>query len=231
MRFGPLLSVAFLLSISLITFPARSVAQQDDLERNNGNFPLSIGVSLFLGKGVPKDLVMAARYIRMAADQGNADAQNLLGTMFKAGEGVEKDNHEAAKLFRKAANNGHAEAQNNLGMLYTSGHGVPQDYLESIKWYRLSANQGSPNAQHNLGVAFNHGLGVSKNHIVAYALFNLASANKTGDDRAVVAGRTLTASRLTRTEILEAQALTRRMSETGKLIATLDEYINRPKSK
>jgi len=224
-------TLILIISAVLFSLASTSVAQQIDRGAAKGELQLSIGVSLFNGEGVPKDVVLAARYIRIAADQGNADAQNMLGTMYKAGEGVVKDNHESAKWFRMAAISGHAEAQSNLGIMYASGHGVPQDYLESIKWFRLSANQGSPNAQHNLGVAFNQGLGVPKNQIVAYALFNLASANKTADDRAVIAGRAIASISLNPTQILEAQALTRRMSGDGKLIGALDEYLNRPKTK
>lgn len=231
MRLQSQLALILLLLAVHTTLPVEAVAQETNRGEAKGQLQMLIGAKMFIGDGVPKDVLLAARYIRTAADLGNADAQNMLGTMYKSGEGVAKDNHKSAKWFRQAANTGHAEAQCNLGIMYASGHGVPQDYLESVRWFRLSANQGSTNAQHNLGVAFNQGRGVQKNQTAAYALFNIASANKTANDSAVIAGRTLASISLNPTQILEAQALTRRMSKSGKLISALDEYLKSPNAK
>jgi len=40
------------------------------------------------GKGVPQDFAEAMKWYRLAADQGNASAQNNLGRMFFQGQGV-----------------------------------------------------------------------------------------------------------------------------------------------
>jgi hypothetical protein len=47
------------------------------------------------GLGVPKDDAQAAVWFRKAADQGNTDGQNLLGTLYAVGEGVPLDHGEA----------------------------------------------------------------------------------------------------------------------------------------
>ena len=54
----------------------------------------------------------------MAAEQGNANAQNNLGEAYYNGEGVAKDTKEAVRWFRMAADQGDADAQNNLGVAY-----------------------------------------------------------------------------------------------------------------
>ena len=44
------------------------------------------------GKGVPQDYKTAVKWYTLAAEQGNAYAQNNLGTMYYQGEGVPQDN-------------------------------------------------------------------------------------------------------------------------------------------
>jgi TPR repeat protein len=42
-------------------------------------------------RGVPQDYAAAAKFFRKAADQGKAEAQAMLGTMYFFGRGVPKD--------------------------------------------------------------------------------------------------------------------------------------------
>ena len=62
-----------------------------------------------------------------AAEQGDANAQVMLGAMYDFGEGVRQDYAEAGKWYRKAAEQGYAFAQCNLGWMYNFGKGVQQD--------------------------------------------------------------------------------------------------------
>jgi len=73
------------------------------------------------------------------ADQGDAHAQNSLGTMYAEGKGVPQDYAEAVKWYRKSAEQGHAAAGFNLALKYGKGQGVPQDYAEAVMWYRRAA--------------------------------------------------------------------------------------------
>ena len=59
----------------------------------------------------------AARWFRLAAEQGHADAQNYLGDRYWTGEGVPQDYAEAVHWYRLAAYQGVAEAQYFLGVL------------------------------------------------------------------------------------------------------------------
>jgi hypothetical protein len=86
----------------------------------------------------------------MAAEQGNASAQNNLGAMYSKGQGIPQSFGEALKWYRRAADQGSAAAQSNLGFLYRDGHGVPQDYAEAMKWWRKAAEQGHADAQNIL---------------------------------------------------------------------------------
>ena len=86
---------------------------------------------------------------RVAADQGNAEAQSSLGAMYTQGKGVPQDYSEAMKWMRLAADQGIAPAQFNLGIMYAKGQGVPQDYVLAHMWFNLSAAQGDETAVKN----------------------------------------------------------------------------------
>jgi len=55
------------------------------------------------GHGVEKNEAEAVRWYRMAADQGDAAAQNNLGTMYREGRGTTLDHGAALEWYRKAA--------------------------------------------------------------------------------------------------------------------------------
>ena len=61
------------------------------------------------------DFVTAIREWEPLAKQGNARAQNNLGSMYGLGEGVLHNDKTAIKWYRLAADQGHANAQSNLG--------------------------------------------------------------------------------------------------------------------
>ena len=82
------------------------------------------------------------RWYRLAAEQGYAGAQFMLGVMYATGEGVPGDDAEAVRWYRLAAEQGLARAQSNLGVMYDNGEGVPEDDAEAVRWYRLAVEQG-----------------------------------------------------------------------------------------
>lgn len=94
------------------------------------------------GQGVRQDFKEAARWYRLAADQGDASAQSNLGLLYANGQGVRQDIKEALRWYRLAADQGNAPAQSNLGFLYYKGEGVPQDYVQAHMWLNLAAAQG-----------------------------------------------------------------------------------------
>jgi clan AA aspartic protease (TIGR02281 family) len=86
------------------------------------------------GFNKPKDYAEAMRWFRKAAEQGDAQAQNEMGSMYMEGHGVPQDHAQAMRWFRKAAKQGLAEARDNIGYLYYHGLGVPQDCVVAAKW-------------------------------------------------------------------------------------------------
>jgi uncharacterized protein len=121
------------------------------------------------------DYITALRHIEPLANQGNANAQTNLGSMYAEGKGVPQDYKTAVKWWTLAAEQGFAAAQSNLGLMYQKGDGVPQDFKTAVKLYRLAAEQGFALAQYNLGVSYEHGEGVPKDFKTAAKLYRLAA--------------------------------------------------------
>lgn len=116
------------------------------------------------------------------AEQGNAEAELYLGSLYFHGYGVPQDYGLAAAWLRKAADQGNLKTENNLGAMYLSGVGVPQDYRQAAFWIRKAAEQGRPIAQEALGSLYERGLGVKKDYHEAAIWYRKAA--KQGDQRA-----------------------------------------------
>ncbi len=155
---------------------------------------------------------LAARYAqevatdedRLAAEQGDADAQALLAIVYYNGRGVEVDYEEAVRWARLAAEQGNGRAQSLLGAAYFNGNGVAQDFAEAARWSQLAAEQGVASAQALLGVLYMNGTGVPQDDISAYMWLTVAASNSEipGPGRF----RDLIATRMTSEQIAEAQA-------------------------
>jgi hypothetical protein len=63
------------------------------------------------GLGVKEDHAEAMIRFRKAAEQGNCQAQFIVGYMYYNGLGVKEDHAEAAIWFHKAAKKGHIRAR------------------------------------------------------------------------------------------------------------------------
>jgi uncharacterized protein len=91
------------------------------------------------------------------AEQGDADAQYGLGSIYYLGDGVPQDYKKAVYWLTKAAEQGHYEAQYNLGVMYHEGKVVVQDNKQAVYWYKKAAEQGYTLAQFNLGLSYYEG--------------------------------------------------------------------------
>jgi uncharacterized protein len=117
----------------------------------------------------------AMRRHRSAAERGNHEAQNVMGTIYQNGLGVPQDFAEAMRWYRKAADQGDASAQSSVGFMYQNGLGVPQDYAEAAFWYRKAANQSNSQAQVWLGTLYELGRGVPQDYREAMRLYHNAA--------------------------------------------------------
>jgi TPR repeat protein len=134
-----------------------------------------LGAVFSLGDGVVKDENEAAKWYRLAAEQGEVNGQVNIAYFYEMGIGVVKDPKEAVKWYRLAAEQGNATAQNNLGMLYDYGEGVVKDPKEAAKWYRLAAEQGKASSQLGLGRLYFYGEGVLQDQKEAAKWYRLSA--------------------------------------------------------
>lgn len=75
------------------------------------------GWSHFMGVGAAQDRAEAARWFRMAAEQGDARAQYWLGLMLAAGVGIPAEPEAARDWLGKASDQGHPGAADALPLV------------------------------------------------------------------------------------------------------------------
>lgn len=110
------------------------------------------------------------------AQQGDAEAQLLLGMRYAEGDGVVQNDREAARWLAMAAKQGLAEAEYQYGLALLRGRGVVQDYKAAFSWIEKPALRGYARAQYSLGELYRYGTGTAVDKARAYLWFNLAAA-------------------------------------------------------
>ncbi len=114
-------------------------------------FSISIGASEYVtpvhintlaGQAVEGD-ARALSQLLSVAEEGDAHAQLMLGSMYEIGQGVTQDYAQAVKLYREAAEQGDADAQASLGVMCAIGQGVTQDYAQALKWLLIAKAEGA----------------------------------------------------------------------------------------
>ena len=139
-----------------------------------------LGTTVYrLGVGAPVDQDRAAKYLRLAADQGFAPAQAVLGRSYIYGTGVPKDYDQAAIWLRKGAAQNDAEANFLLGRLEILGSGAPADPAAGARLVKLAADAGNAEASGFYGVLLQQGIGVPQDQ--AAAVRYTAKAAQAGD--------------------------------------------------
>ena len=102
--------------------------------------------------------------VQKAAELGNAEAQYILGQLYRLGQGVPQSHTAAARWYQRAAEQGCADAQLNLGTMYLEGIGVPKNGERAAQWLQRAAEQGDVLAQAKLGLMYALGLSVPANY-------------------------------------------------------------------
>lgn len=113
---------------------------------------------------------------KLAAAQGDADAQAILSRMYFFGEGrLEKDEAKAMELLKSASDKGSAYAQNRLAFHYFSEKSSGISPEEIFRLTSLASTQGHLVAQHSLAVMYLNGYGCRKNESEAFRILKSAS--------------------------------------------------------
>jgi localization factor PodJL len=135
------------------------------------------------GRGIARDLRLAAKLFEKAAAGGFVPAQYRIGNHYEKGLGVGRDIALAKAWYERAAEKGNARAMHNLAVLLAEGgaDGKP-DYAAAAESFRKAAEHGIKDSQFNLAVLLARGLGVSQNLARSYTWFSIVAAQ--GDEDA-----------------------------------------------
>ena len=117
----------------------------------------------------------AAQAILLAAREGVADAQALLGQILLDGRGIAQDQALAVRWFDIAAQRGHLMARNMLGRCHEHGWGCVADAAVAARHYRMAAEAGLDWAMYNYANLLATGRGVAEDHVQALALYRRAA--------------------------------------------------------
>ena len=187
-----------------------------------GYVPAQTGMGEILisgrNSGAIPDYADADRWLRMAATQGDADAQLWLGVGYERGWFGVTNYHEALNWLRKAAEQGQPAAQFSLGQMYEDGEGVPESDSLAASWYRKAADHspaylgGVWEAEVQLSYMYRDGR-LPEDNVQAYMWFAIVGGDR--DMKRV-------ARHMTRKQILQAQ----RMAEDWIKQHTLQRPVN-----
>lgn len=151
------------------------------------------------------DYTDALKQLTPLAQEGNSEAQVVLGTMYLKGRGVAKDPSQALKWYTESAEQGNAEGQFYVGSMYLMGAGVTHDAAQGLKWLSVSANQGNSDSQVLLGLVYLQGNGgVARDLVQADVWFRLAAS---GGDPLAPRQTDAIEKQMTPEEITKAKAL------------------------
>jgi len=160
-----------LLAAALIASAAFSTPFDDAVEKAEaGDVESQLALwSAFVTKGRYDEAVY---WSRMAAEQGDATSQSLLGTSYKLGLGVKANHAKAIMWWEKASEQGYGEAQYLLATLY----GEDDKSIEKATgWMVKAAESGYATAQLKVALMYHSGKYLSQNHTEAFKWFGKAA--------------------------------------------------------
>lgn len=118
---------------------------------NNGDFEAQyeLGREYASGRTLKQDFVLAEKWFKESAKNGNLYAEAAIGVMYMDMGDYEK----AFNILLNVAQKGNMNAQSNLALFYLYGKpsiGISQDYEKAAYWLELAADQGEVEAMYNL---------------------------------------------------------------------------------
>jgi len=87
-------------------------------------------------------------WLKESAENGDPEAQYLLGISYKRGRGVKRNYKDAVKWLRKSFGQGYQQAEKPIGECYRDA--TIYDKENGLKWLREAAEQGDLKAQYRL---------------------------------------------------------------------------------
>ncbi|MDR8054190.1 tetratricopeptide repeat protein [Burkholderia cenocepacia] len=164
-------AISILLAAATLTGTAQAQSSQIDY---------SVSYSQTNAAYKNKDYVTAMQELKPLAEQGDTNAQVMVGYMYINGQGVPTNSAEGISWYQRAAAQGNRAAQFNLGVNYQFGqNSLPKDPEKAFNFIKQSANNGYAKAQTKLGFFYYTGIGVPVDYKLS--LYWSALGLKNGD--------------------------------------------------
>jgi TPR repeat protein len=91
------------------------------------------------------------RLLQQAAEQNDAEALFILGSLAMAGVGIPQSTTAAFEYCRRAAEFDFPDAQYELAAMYALGRGTEVDEQKALHWARKAMDQGNTKAKYSVG--------------------------------------------------------------------------------
>lgn len=128
-----------------------------------------LGICYEEGIGTSKNLSEAMKWLKLAAEWGNPEAQYRYGRLLD-------NKSEAFKWFRKAANQGgHEKAITAVAQAYSFGIGTSTDYAKANQYYKEAVGKGHVSSMYFLALNYYYGKGTQSNYAEARRLLHMAA--------------------------------------------------------
>lgn len=138
------------------------------------------GTAYMRGDMGQPDHLLAFRWLKQAAENGNPVAKANLGVMYLGRHSIPQNPERYAQLQLEAANAGVDFAQDNAGWMYEFGYAVEFDPLRAEAWYRLAVAQDYLPAKQSLGRLLSRYGDTLGDYDEAFALLTEAAAEGDG---------------------------------------------------
>ena len=126
------------------------------------------------GLAVRRDPAEAARWDRLAAEDGNREATFAYGMALLKGEGVPQDRAAAKAMLEKAAAGNHPGALYNLGIMAVDAH----DWPTAASLFQRAADAGDVDSLEALSALYRQGRGVPQDLAKSITLLKDAADNR-----------------------------------------------------
>lgn len=166
-----LLTIFMVLSINIAKAKGDSIPPRD--------IGMKMAYRSLNGKGVELDYKKAYKIFRIYAKQGDGEALNALGMMYKRGIGPEQNDKSAFGFFQRAMKKGYAKGAFNLGLMYKFGNYVAQNQDSAFYWLNKSKEMGFDRTNYMFGHAFYKGQGTKQDYTEAVKCYT--SGSQKGD--------------------------------------------------
>ncbi len=108
---------------------------------------------------IVKNETLALNSLNKCASENYAEAQYILGMLYKNGLGVAQNDTKAFDYIKKAALQDHPKAACELGVFYKDGIGCQLNFDSAIQWFTKAEALGNSKGSYSIGYLYFKGLG------------------------------------------------------------------------